>query len=289
MKVNSLDSDLSCTHILYGNVRRHFANWEGHLSLKTFSHGQAFYNVGAGNYVVNDDSFLLVNECQPYTITIDAELRVESFIIFFKSGFAEEVERNLSASHEELLDNPEKPAPQKIDFVPRLYLRQFIETPLRELRKSVHQVKNEDQIWLIEKLHEIMMGILLVRHETFKEIEKLLAVRASTREELYKRIYRARDFAAASFSQQLTLDEIAKVACLSPNHLLRTFKQIFHKTPHQYLTSLRLNEAKKLLEQTDLSIITICQSVGFESHSSFSLLFRRHFGFSPEQYRHQKK
>lgn len=288
VKVNSLDSDLTCTHILYGNVSRHYATWEGHLSLKTFSHGQAFYNVGAGNYVVNDDAFLLVNERQEYTITIDAEPRVESFIVFFESGFAEEIERNLTSKSAQLLDDPTKSGAEKIEFVPRLYRRSFIEKPLWDLRKQIREAK-DDQIWLKEKLHEVMQGIILARFDTFREIEQLSAVRASTREELYKRIYRARDFMAASFNQPTTLEEIAKVACLSPNHLLRTFKQIFRQTPHQYLTALRLQEAKKLLRQTDLSIINICQSVGFESHSSFSLLFRRHFGIPPEKFRSQKR
>lgn len=288
VKVNSLDSDLTCTHILYGNVSQHFATWKGHLSLKTFSHGQAFYNVGTGNYVVNDDAFLLVNERQEYTITIDAEPRVESFIVFFESGFAEEIERNLTSKSVQLLDNPTKSSSGKIEFVPRLYQRSFIESPLWDLRKRIREAK-DDQIWLKEKLHEVMQGIILARFETFSEIEQLSAVRASTREELYKRIYRARDFMAASFHQPTTLEEIAKVACLSPNHLLRSFKQIFHQTPHKYLTALRLRHAQNLLKETDLSIIEVCQSAGFESHSSFSLLFRRHFGISPEQYRRQKK
>lgn len=287
VKVNSIDSNLDCTYILSGKVKQHFANWEGHLSLKTFSGGQAFYNVGAGNYVVNDDSFLLVNEHQSYTVTIDAEPFVESFIIFFETGFVEDIERNLKESNSQLLDNPTKPLTKKIEFIPRLYSRKFIENPLRELRNTIQSIKDE-QLWLKEKLCEIMTGLLAARQETLKEIEQIPAIRAATREEIYKRIYRARDFAEAFFYEPITLDEIAKVACLSPNHLLRCFKQVFHQTPHQYLTALRLREAQKLLTKTNLSVINICQAVGFHSQSSFSLLFRRHLGISPEKYRRQK-
>jgi transcriptional regulator GlxA family with amidase domain len=133
-----------------------------------------------------------------------------------------------------------------------------------------------------------MQGVLSAHRETFREIEQLPPVRAATRQELYQRIYRARDFMAATVHQPLTLDEIAKIACLSTNHFLRSFKQIFGQTPHQYLTALRLEKAQKLLKKTDLPIIQICQTVGFESHSSFSLLFRRHFGISPEKFRREK-
>ena len=287
VKINSLNSNLNSTHILCGTAQHHYAHWEGHLSLKTFSKGRAFYNVGAGNYSVDDSSYLIVNELQPYTITIDSETKIEPFIIFFASDFAEEVNRSLTTQTVQLLDNPVKSSTTKIDFINKLYSRQFIEKTLSELRSSIQERKN-DQIWLKEKLHGIMQGILTAHQETFREIEQISAVRASTREELYKRIYRAKDFISASYNQSLTLDEIAKVACLSPNHLLRTFKQVFQQTPHQFLTDLRLKEAKRLLEKADLSIINICQLIGFESHSSFSLLFRRHFGISPEKYRRQK-
>lgn len=288
VKVNSLDSRMNCSHILHGKQNEYFAEWAGHLSLKSFLNGQAFYDVGTGRYAVSENSYLLLNEMQPYSITIDSETKVESFCIFFESDFAEEVSRSLTASNGQLLDNPEKPFTEKINFIPRIYPQKDLSGVLSELRLSVEKRK-DDQAWLKEKLHEVMEKLLQVRHSVSKEIEQISSVRASTREELYKRIYRARDFAAASYNLPITLDEMAKVACLSRNHFLRTFKQIFHQTPHQYLTGLRIRQAKNLLEQTDLSIITICQSIGFESHTSFSWLFRRHTGLSPENYRSTKR
>jgi AraC family transcriptional regulator len=288
VKVNSLNSNLNCTHILHGRSQQHYANWAGHLSLKTFSKGQAFYNAGAGHYAVNDDTFLILNELQSYTITIDAEKPVEPFIVFFETDLAEDVSRSLTAKSAQLLDDPEKPFTERLNFVQKLYSRKFIEDVLSDFRTSLPDKKN-DQLWLKEKLHQLMQRILAAHRNTFREIEQISSVRSSTRKELYQRVYRARDFIAAVFHQPVTLDEIARVACLSTNHLLRSFKQIFGQTPHQYLTGLRLAEAQKLLKKTELPVIQICQSVGFESHSSFSLLFRRHFGVSPQTYRCRKR
>ncbi|MCX6046667.1 MAG: helix-turn-helix domain-containing protein [Chloroflexi bacterium] len=50
-----------------------------------------------------------------------------------------------------------------------------------------------------------------------------------------------------------------------------------------------MNQAKKHLLTNDQSITEICYAVGFESLGSFSWLFRRHIGCSPEQYRHAKR
>jgi AraC-like DNA-binding protein len=127
-----------------------------------------------------------------------------------------------------------------------------------------------------------------VRQGTLEEASALNAVRASTREELYRRLVLAKDYISACFDRPLTLSEIARVACLSPNHLLRSFRQAFRQTPHQFLTAKRLEHARKMLVGTTLSVTDICFSVGFESLSSFSRLFRRHTGFSPNEYRRKR-
>jgi AraC-like DNA-binding protein len=93
----------------------------------------------------------------------------------------------------------------------------------------------------------------------------------------------------SSLDEEVPLDAIARVACLSPSHLLRTFKEVFGRSPHQYLTDLRVERAKALLERTDLTVTDVCLSVGYTSLGSFSRLFRRHVGLSPEQYRVSKK
>lgn len=69
----------------------------------------------------------------------------------------------------------------------------------------------------------------------------------------------------------------------------RSFKRRFHKatglTPIQYVHTLRLEEAKQLLESGDLSVECIAGEVGYEDMSFFSRLFRREVGLTPSQYR----
>lgn len=114
VKINSLDSHLNCTHILYGTAQRHQARWAGHMSLKSFNDGQAFYDAGTGRYEVDDSAFLLLNEHQPYTITIDTEKPIIPFIVFFETNLAEEVYRSLTAKTHRLLDDPAKHKANKI-------------------------------------------------------------------------------------------------------------------------------------------------------------------------------
>jgi AraC family transcriptional regulator len=136
----------------------------------------------------------------------------------------------------------------------------------------------------------LLLARLLVAHDyAARDITQLTAVRPATRAELYRRLHLARDYILACSHQPLSLDDIARVACLSPNHLLRTFKQLFGQTPHQFLMAQRLQQARRLLLQTDWTITDICLMVGYASLSSFSGLFRQHFHTSPQAYRDQNR
>ena len=91
------------------------------------------------------------------------------------------------------------------------------------------------------------------------------------------------------FEHRVTLEDLARVSCLSPNHLLRTFRQAFGRTPHQFLVERRLEEAKRLLRDKEIPVTEVCLKVGFESPGSFSVLFRKRFGASPSEWRGGKR
>jgi AraC-like DNA-binding protein len=237
---------------------------------------------------VNDDSYLVLNQGQPYSITIDAAQPLESFCIFFADGLAEEVYRSLATKSKILLDEPEMRRVEPIHFFERTYPHDEVLTPALLHLRAVLPRRKDDRGWLTEKLYLLLQRLLQVHQQVRKEVETLPSLRPATREELYRRLHRAKDYAAALFDQPLALEEMAQVACLSPNHFLRTFKQAFAQTPHQFVTQLRLERAKRLLAQTSRSVTEICATVGFESLGSFSWLFTRRVGMSPEAYRRRK-
>lgn len=274
--------------ILQERGRRHYWEGVGLLSIKSFSNGRALYDTGKGLYAVDESSYLILNDGQPYSITIESESLTESFCIFFRAGFAEQVYYSLGSEQDKLLDNPEPPDTVRIGFFDKTYPHDAIVSPALLSLKSSAAERKEEAGWLEEKLHELMQMLLRVREGSHNEAATLNAVRASTREELYRRLARASDYISACFDQPLTLKEIADVACLSPNHLLRSFRQVFRQTPHQFLTTKRLEHARKMLGDSNLSVTDICFSVGFESLGSFSRLFRRHTGFSPNEYRRKR-
>ena len=101
----------------------------------------------------------------------------------------------------------------------------------------------------------------------------------------YRRLKRAREFIDDCYHLPLDLGQISRQACLSRYHFLRLFKDVFDRTPHQYLTQRRIERAKELLRSSQLSVTDVCFEVGFESLGSFSSLFHRHVGRPPIGYR----
>lgn len=274
--------------VLHGTGRQHYWEGTGLLSIKSFFHGRALYDTGRGLYAVDESSYLILNDAQPYSITIESERVVESFCIFFSANLAAQVYYSLDPKQNKLLDNPEPPDKLRVGFLDKTYPHDKVVSPFLLSLKSSFAERKQQPGWLEEQLHELMQLLLRVRQNAREEALTLDAVRASTREELYRRLTRAKDYINACFDQPLTLKEIAAVACLSPNHLLRSFRQAFRQTPHQFLTSKRLERAREMLTDSNLSVTQVCFSVGFESLGSFSRMFRRHTGLSPSEYRRKR-
>jgi len=102
--------------------------------------------------------------------------------------------------------------------------------------------------------------------------------------DIYQRIVAAKVFIDNNFDKDISLEQISKQAFLSRFHFHRLFKQVYKKTPLQYITQKRIDKAKNLLAENK-PVTEVCSEVGFESHGSFSLLFKKGTGFPPTFYR----
>ena len=83
----------------------------------------------------------------------------------------------------------------------------------------------------------------------------------------------------------ITLEEVAGVAGMSPSYFAVIFKQVTGSTFNRYLTRLGINKAKDLLLYSDLKGYEIAESVGYESSSYFARVFRKIEGVSPSEYK----
>jgi AraC family transcriptional regulator, arabinose operon regulatory protein len=93
------------------------------------------------------------------------------------------------------------------------------------------------------------------------------------------------DFFNANLHRRIRLIELAEAAKISPSRLSHLFKAEMGLSPGQYLMSLRMQKAAKLLATSRLSVKQIMALVGYDNKSHFVRHFRRLFGQTPSEYR----
>jgi len=98
-------------------------------------------------------------------------------------------------------------------------------------------------------------------------------------------VTRAETWMQAHLHEEFTFDDLADVLAVSPRTLIRRFKKATGHNPARYLTRLRIEEAKRLLERTALPLESIAERVGYRDSSSLRRVFRRTTHLSPGEFR----
>ena len=92
-----------------------------------------------------------------------------------------------------------------------------------------------------------------------------------------------------NFGQDISGSAMAKMLGISVRSLNRRFSNATHQTPHAYLRKIRLDHAKELLKQSNLSVADIAEQIGFNDNSHFCSTFKRYTSVTPGEYREAVK
>lgn len=92
-----------------------------------------------------------------------------------------------------------------------------------------------------------------------------------------------------NFSEDFSIEELAEFSHMHPSHLMRTFKKEYGITIGGYQRKIRIEEAKKLLSESNLSVTEVAFMVGFNDSQYFSRIFKKEVLVSPKQFKLQSK
>jgi AraC-like DNA-binding protein len=99
------------------------------------------------------------------------------------------------------------------------------------------------------------------------------------------KLERVRAFVEENYARRLRVEDLAAVVHMSPFHFTRLFKQASGIAPHAYLTSHRVERAKRLLAESGLALVDVAARVGYQTQGHFTEVFRRHVGATPRRFR----
>lgn len=122
--------------------------------------------------------------------------------------------------------------------------------------------------WLVAMLERIMDAIKINQHYPIGVM-----------------LGRAMQHMQQHLGNDLSRDEVAAVACLSPSHFSRVIKQVYGQSYTELLAQMRVDRARELLVRTEKSLIQICLECGFSDQSYFTKVFQKHAGRPPGEYR----
>ena len=144
------------------------------------------------------------------------------------------------------------------------------------------------QAWFISHGHtqlaaDVAEGLLLERGRSEDVVQRVpLQARLGNSQ---PKLTEAVTLMESNLDEPLSSDDLAGLVGLSRRHLERLFKRHLDTVPSRFYLQLRLDKARHLLRDTDMSIVEVSMASGFSSASHFSTTYRSHFGITPRQER----
>jgi len=241
-------------------------------------HGKGCYVANQKKIEVSDRYFYFLNNNDKFEITFKESVPRQTFFILFNTKFIDDCFGSLLKSDEQLLSNPQVSKTEVvIPTVPFSYNASLL-GKIFSLSELKHSKCDRDDL-----LFELIADFSLLINATKKIINRVPAVKRTTKEEIYTRIFLAMEILNDCVSEKKTLDVIAEAVCMNKFHFLANFKRVTGTTPHQYVTQIRLHKAFDLLQNKHYTVSEVCYMLNFESLGSFSNLFKKKFFVSPSQ------
>ena len=167
---------------------------------------------------------------------------------------------------------------ERIEIVPRLGEHDGLIEHMAHAGCDLMQAQISGD-WAAETLARALAMQLVCKHSTAKLAPPRIVQGLSK-----ARLDTVDSFIEANLGNQITLEHMANAVNLTPIHFARQFKKSTGRSPHQYLLSVRVEAAKRLL-QTDLSIAEIAFRCGFSHQEHLTRMFGRLAGLTPAAYR----
>ena len=232
-----------------------------------------------GHYTITPTTFVVLNQGEQAEIFVEPNSSPRAVTLVLDQKYISDLVRHFGAPLTSSLDLDSDGIVVRFPECIQHDTAFEIGPKLRALAAACQRGDSAESI--ADKFRAVAECVVLVFSAASRQIESIDSVRPGTRAELYRRIQRAYVCIQDTYNEELCLEKIARVACMSPHHFHRVFSQVYGITPLRALADRRMQMAHKLLETTDTPVSAICRAVGYHSAPTFSNLFRAKFGLPP--------
>ncbi|WP_160114011.1 helix-turn-helix transcriptional regulator [Aquimarina sp. AU119] len=234
---------------------------------------------------IKDNTFIVSNPSEGWDYVNNKELKIDVLSLVISNKLKNEFNTYATYNLEKLIDDPYQVSSEQC-----IYLEHPLNAdhyPFGRLLKSIYN-QSFTENFIYTDAEEKAMSILMTMHNNQKKIYKISEFinsrKKSTKNEVLKRLLLTREYIHDNLEKKITLDELTSISLLSKFHLYDSFKNVFGKTPHQYINSCKLKKSKRLILKGQYSVTEISDILGYSDVHTFSKLFKKNFKVSPSNY-----
>lgn len=250
-------------------------HWHEEMEIIVMHRGQLLVNVGGEDFSLEEGQVLLVNPRQLHLMRSEDRNVWYDTVLFPVDLISFQTEDLLEQTVFQPLRTGKAIVPNLVpDCVMteenRLLLRQIVDVNVE--KKCMYQL--ETRILLLRFFMALLDSVELIRPEegSAGQMQRQLL-----------------EYIRMHYREKLTLSDLAEQFHLSPKYISRYFKEKFKLTISEYVWHLRMNHAKELLDNTQLSITEVAEQSGFSSVSFFIREFTEANGCSPRKWKLQNR
>lgn len=148
-----------------------------------------------------------------------------------------------------------------------------------EIEKLLQSYNLPDQIQSIQE----------IRQKIVEMVMECVSMESVTDANARSKIQMAVGYIQEHFGENLTVNDLAEHYGMSPNYFSSMFKKEMSRSAVNYITELRINQARELLYHSELSVVDISKKVGYEDSQYFFRVFKKYLGMTPLQYREESR
>jgi len=242
--------------------------------------GTGIIVIGQRMYPYAPGQVYIINDFEPHRCYSDDE-ESQLFVVHFHPGLLES--HSIGQMHHEIGIPVLSRFRQHSPLIP---LDDPLTVPIRTLLEALREeAQRKRPFWDVIASGLLLQAIGLLVRQVTKTIEH--SPDELQRRRALRRIQPVLELLQTRYTEALSLDELAKAGCMSSAYCCELFHFALGITPIAYRNGLRLAEARRLMQTSDLTIHDIAYRVGFQSVQEFNRLFRRETGCSPSQFRDQ--
>ncbi|MBE7050604.1 MAG: AraC family transcriptional regulator [Ruminococcaceae bacterium] len=231
-------------------------NWHRNIEIFLGKSGKGMVMIDADRFEIGEGDIFVVNSCSLHDIKTDGNLDFYCLII-----------------------DPDFCAENDINVEDIVFERRIDDDVVRNLFSNIVREYKSDYEYKYAGIRSAVLSLVLhlARYHTEDKTKEKKRVSGKVLENMRIAI----GYIKTHYTENITIDMVCKEAGLSKYHFAREFKRIIGVTPVNYINSLRIEKAKKMLLSGECSICEVQEKCGFDNASYFTALFRKVTGMTP--------